>query len=181
MISGSTMQLRSGRYFHLTNPAASEFDIEDIAHALSNLCRYTGHCRTFYSVAEHSWRASFIVPDEYRLHALLHDAAEAFLGDVASPLKGLVPDYRCLERQVERAVFTHFGLPFPLPAAVKHADLVMLATERRDLMPATPEEWVCLRGVKPQPVQIIPLSPDRARLCFLERFYQLENKKCLSA
>lgn len=93
-IVGPTILLRSGSYFDFENPEGSEFDLFDIAHALGHLCRFTGHVMRFYSVAEHCVHCSRIVPPEHALAALMHDAAEAFIGDVSRPLKAMLPGYQ---------------------------------------------------------------------------------------
>lgn len=163
----------SGNYFSFVDPERSEFGIEDIAHALSNICRFAGHSCAFYSVAQHSVQVSMAVPRKFAFAGLLHDAAEAFLGDVARPLKQLLPDYRRLEAQITPIVLQRFGLPRDLPPAVKEADLLLLATEQRDLMPAHDDEWALLRNVTPLEHRIRPLPPQWAKQAFLARFRDL--------
>jgi len=167
-----TILTRSGRYFDFSDPEKSHIDIDTIAHALANLCRFTGHTSSFYSAAQHSVLVSHIVPTEHALAGLLHDATEAYLGDVASPLKALLPDYKALEHRVEAAVLGHFGLSAELPHCVKWADMVALATESRDLMPPH-EPWECLISIPPSALQIIPVEPYIARRLFLARFHEL--------
>lgn len=164
----------SGRYFDFLEPEKSEFSIYDIAHGLSNVCRFAGHTRSFYSVAQHSYHVSFLVPPEHALAGLLHDAHEAFVGDVTTPLKQLLPQYKELEHRIETAVLARFGLFLPLDPSVKAADLKMLATERRDLMyMESNDEWGLLRGVIPEPSAIQPWAPNTAYRHFLARFDQL--------
>ena len=170
-----TILTAEGTYFDFTDPAGSAFGIESIAHALSNICRYTGHCRAHYSVAQHSVLVSYQVPAEHALAGLLHDAAEAFVGDVAKPLKRLLPDYQALEARVEAAVLARFGLPPELPACVKHADLVLLVTEKRDLMPACRSSEWSVTGVQPMERRIRPWVPEQAKAAFLQRFQELTD------
>jgi hypothetical protein len=172
----SSVLTASGRRFDLLDPETAEFDIYDIAHALSHLCRYTGHCREFYSVAQHSVLVSRIVPAQHALAGLLHDAAEAFIGDVATPLKALLPDYREIEARIEAVVFRRFGLPLRLPDCVKQADQVLLCTELRDLMAADPSGWPANRNVQAMRVRIDPQTPAQARDEFLRTFGEIAER-----
>lgn len=163
----------SGRYFNLLEPEKSVFSIFDIAHALAHICRFTGHTRHFYSVAQHSVHVSRALCQEYALAGLLHDAAEAFIGDVSAPLKALVPEYRVIEKRIEAVVLTQFGLPAILPPEVKAADIALLHTERRDLMPEHERDWTIGDARKVLPLTIVPVPAERARRMFLDRFFEL--------
>ena len=171
-----TIRTRSGHEFDFLQPDTSVFGIEDIAHALSNECRFAGHSSHFYSVAQHSILVSEIVAPEHALHALLHDAAEAFCKDIPKPLKRMLPDYAVIERRVEAAVFARFGLPATLPAEVKHADLVLLVTEQRDLMGGA-EAW---STVRPLDTRIVPMPPTVAKNMFLHRYHQLARERAFT-
>lgn len=134
------MQTHTGRVVDLSRFSEEDICVEDIAHALSQIIRFTGHAKVPYSVAQHSLLVAEIAPPEHRLWALLHDASEAYLGDVASPLKTLLPQYRELEEKFQKVIAGRFGLPWPIPEEVKHADRVALMTEKRDLL-LVQHEW----------------------------------------
>lgn len=172
----TTILTTSGTYFNLSNPHESEIRIEDIAHALSKLCRFSGHCREFYNVAQHSVLASLLVPAEHALMALLHDAAEAYIGDVTSPLKAMLPEYKIIENRVTNAIYQRFNIgPHQYPT-IKHADLVMLATEREHLLPATDYQWECIRGIKPMKILNFRCwEPDEAHDKFMDRYDQIRT------
>jgi uncharacterized protein len=170
-----TILTHSGINFNLLEPDASMIRIDDIAHALSHLCRFTGHTRCFYSVAEHCIRASEHVPPQFALEALLHDATEAYLGDVSSPLKTVLHEYRMIEFRLDCVIRYHFGLPLKSSPQVKQADLAMLATERAHLMPFTDDHWPLLDGITPaEPIEQ-PLTPLQAKGMFLYRFHSLQS------
>ena len=169
-----TIQLASGRYFNYENFGPGDINIWDIAHALSNLCRYTGHCQTFYSVAQHSVLVSEIVPTHLALEGLLHDATEAYVGDVNRPLKMLLPQYREIEQRVDAAIRERFRLPVQESPEVKEADNILLVTESRDLMPPSPggvvDEWGWARDIPRLARPITPLPAVLARSQFIRAF-----------
>lgn len=171
-VVGPTILLASGNYFDFLAPEQSTFTIEDIAHGLSNICRFGGQCSRFYSVAQHSVIASKHVPGPDAYAALMHDAAEAFVGDMAKPLKDLCPEYREVEKRVESAVFKRFGVATPLPPSVKEIDTVMLATEQRKLM-RNRDDWNYTRGRQPLDIAIPPMPPAMAKAAFLVRYAEL--------
>ncbi len=172
----------SGKKIFVRDPRPEVIDIEDIAHALSMLCRFGGHCLRFYSVAQHSVHVSQLVPPGQKLRALLHDASEAYLGDVIRPLKReLSSVYGPLEKQWERAICQRFGIdPFP-SSVVKRADIVALVTERRDLINPTVHDnyagWIeDDLDVHPHPIVIVPRPPEQARQDFLDAFERLRHE-----
>jgi hypothetical protein len=182
----------TSKIINLENPTPDMVDIEDIAHALSMTCRFGGHCRDFYSVAEHSVNVQILgslLPQLYNenqrraLALLLHDSAEAYLGDVVSPLKRMLrPQYQELEKRWLRAIEIKFNLgnlltePEPL---VKHCDLRALSIEIENLCsPVHPDWWT--KFEKPtlaalHDLDIQCLSPAQARRKFLTYFKQLSN------
>jgi 5'-deoxynucleotidase YfbR-like HD superfamily hydrolase len=165
--------LQSGAEFDFLDPSSSAFTIEDIAHGLAHVCRYAGQCRNFYSVAEHSVLVSDLA-GEHAFAALLHDAAEAFLGDVTRPLKQLLPEYKRLERLVERAIFDRFGVA-EIPSMVKDLDLAVLAAEQDEIMPSGTARWAEEAGVIPAQITVQCLSPTMAKELFLQRFEALRH------
>lgn len=171
-IVGPTILLAGGTYFDLLDPEGSEFTIADVARGLSNTCRFAGQTHRFYSVAEHAVHVSRIVPPEDAYAGLMHDAAEAFIGDVSKPLKDLLPEYREIERRVEAAVFARFAVPAVMSASVKAADLRMLAAEQRQIM-RNQDEWGTTGGHEPAPVEVLGLMPDAAMALFLARYAEL--------
>ncbi len=167
-----TILTRSGQIFNLLDPKSENVVIEDIAHALSNVCRFTGHTSRFYSVAEHSLYTSYLVPSKFALETLLHDASEAYLGDVSSPLKALLPEYRKLESEVEAVIRFCFNLDDSEAChlAIKEADRRMFKTEKRDLMPPDGVVWypeLAVAGVNLKHPHLM------VREDFLRRFYEL--------
>lgn len=166
----------SGNYFDYLNPDINSINIKDIAKALSHECRFAGHLERFYSVAQHCVECSFIVPKQFALEALLHDATEAYCKDIPSPLKWLLDDYKTIEKNLNSIIRKKFGLSVFESREVKHADLVMLATERRDLLVNDGKEWPILRGIESLDRKIEPLPNNVAFNRFMRRFEELTKE-----
>jgi hypothetical protein len=109
------------------------FDIEDIAHSLAQLARFNGHCVEQYNVAQHSCLIAEFANDDLKLEALLHDAAEAYIGDIPRPVKNLFPDLKKLENWLQTQIFANFGLAFPYPRDIDILDSRLLLTEGNQL------------------------------------------------
>lgn len=173
-------QLARGGSAQIDCPDPRDIRIEDIAHALARLCRFGGHVKPeveIYSVAQHSLLVSEMCPPQWRLIGLLHDAAEAYVGDVIRPVKMLLPSYKLLERRWEIAIGEAFGLGqliAVLPESVKFADNRALATEKRDVLSCCPRAWVELPP--PNPETIIPMGVRAAETAFLARFERLVSE-----
>ena len=174
---GDWISTFSGLPFWPCDPQPEDVRIEDIAHALSQLCRFAGHTRSFYSVAQHSVLVSLLCDPPDALWGLLHDASEAYLCDLARPVKHTphLDGYRLLEAHVQAVVARRFGLPAEMPASVKAADGVLLRVEQRDLM-TMPAGWVP-QGQLPWQVQrLVPMAPAEAKQRFLWRFEELMRR-----
>lgn len=166
----------TGRQFFPYWPEPCEIVIEDIAHSLSMQCRYQGHVREFYSVAQHSLMVSMLVPRSLALVGLLHDATEAYCGDMIRPIKRDMLLYRQMESAIWRAVCSKFGFPFEVPQEVKHADKVALVTERRDLVTKNGLPWKeDEEGITPVPFPLVPLPPATAESMFLSYYEEYKN------
>lgn len=179
---GDWMQVASGGRVYPFDPRPEEIHIQDIAAALSKICRFGGHCREFYSVAQHSVLVSRVCESEDALWGLLHDASEAYLGDIPRPIKrhSSMWIYSEAEQQVMAAVASRFGLggapegDWNMPRSVHRADEVLLATEARDLMGNSAlERWDSLTGIEPLEDPIVPWAPKMAAFLFMARFKEL--------
>lgn len=182
-IKGPTILLGSGTYFDFEDPETSEITIEDVAYGLGYTCRFAGQCwsrilgrRVFYSVAEHCVRMSRAAPPELQFQALMHELGEPVCGDMTGPLKSICPDYKAVEKRCEAAIAAKFGVVMNDPDAIKHLDLRMLATERRDLMRWSGEDWAWTKGAEPFDFEIIPWSPEAAARAFLTRYKELAGQ-----
>jgi hypothetical protein len=168
---GNFLQTHSGILFFPLDPRPEDIDVGDIAHSLSLQCRFAGHVKRHYSVAEHSIRVSKIVSRDVALWALLHDASEAYLVDLPRPLK-VLPEfyrYREIEKNIMDAIVRKYGLCEIMPEEVDYADNVLLATEARDLMGG-------INGLDlPEPLGevIIPWNQHTAEMAFLATFSEL--------
>lgn len=175
----------SGKAVDVLNLRMEDIYIVDIAKSLSQQCRFTGHTRVFYSVAEHCLRMSRVVPPGLALRALLHDASEAYLTNVPPQIKPLLKGYGKIEGRVRAQIYKRFGLAQKSPddVIIHHWGRVMRATERRDLMPPGGPEWDSLRGVEPLEYSISPWPADGAEDLFINRFADLyeQHKERLRA
>ncbi len=171
----SWIQTYVGKQFWPLAPRSEDLDIRDIAHSLSLQCRFNGHCREFYSVAEHSVRVAAQLPEELALWGLLHDAAEAYLGDLTRPLKRQdeAQWFNEAEDRLLEVIAQTFGLSWPMPTRVRAADDMLLVTEARDLMVEPPADWQM--DATPLADRIEPLPPDAAEALFLKRYEALKK------
>ena len=163
----------TGRKFHYLCPNPNEICIEDIAHALALTCRFGGHCKEFYSVAEHSYRVAMIVDKQDKMAALLHDAHEAYLHDVPRPIKSDIIGYKEIADRVQSVINKAFGVIVYEPDHLAYADDVLLATEARDIMPTT-QDWLELPLPLTAPIQ--PTNWKLAERGFLDFYSEYRRK-----
>lgn len=176
MPRGNWIITRSGRKVFPLDFRIEMFDIKDVAHALSNICRFVGHTPRFYSVAEHCclvsdevWRRT--QDYEQTLQGLLHDASEAYLGDLSNPLKSSEEFgfYKSVERGIEQVIFEHHQIPRHITSIVKQVDAGMLLKEGYQFFPDSVVDWTYPTKDTPIPAgEIKCLSPAKAYSYFME-------------
>jgi len=169
---GDWMQTVTGRQFWPLDPRPEEVHIEDIAHALSMICRFGGHCLEFYSVAEHCCHVSDYCPTKDKLWGLLHDSTEAYAGDIIRPIKPWLNGYKGIELRIMECVCQRFNLMPIQPDNVSIIDQRILGNEARDIMAPPPIPWYFIGESLPK-LKIQCWSPKQARMEFAERFYRL--------
>ena len=180
---GPYLQTVSGRFVNPFDPDPTQLDIQDIARALANTCRFGGHCRSFYSVAQHSVIVSELVEQrggdpEDVFAALMHDAGEAYLGDMPHPLKhrsALGEAFKHAEKHLEQALQARFKIKPDVPE-IKRADRALLATERRAFS-AEDWHWPELEGIEPLDLHLTAWSPDEAAARFQARYDELDEAR----
>lgn len=168
------IETASGKKFHFLNPKAEDVDIKDIAYALANQCRFNGHV-PFFSVAEHSVAVAARLPPALQLAGLLHDAAEAYLSDIPSPIKQFLPDYCAMEATVQTAIYSKFNVALTAEEAamVKNADTDATRTEAHFLLESKGKDWLPVFFKAKEQWRPRLLSPPEAVQMFLHWYYEL--------
>ncbi len=171
----NTIRLRSGLYLDLADPQPEQFSFGDVAGALSKICRFGAQIDQFYSVAEHCYWCAKVGQREglslsVQVALLMHDAAEAFIGDVVKPLKIMLPDYKVVEHRMEAAIANKFGIDVDsCKSAVRKIDMEMLICERRKLFSADNVVWTGENEVRKIEVDIQCFPPEVAEELFTDR------------
>lgn len=180
---GPWQQTASGHEFFINDPDPDDVTLSDIATALSNQCRYNGHVREFYSVAQHSTMiAAWMLEDGYPLQvalmALHHDSAEAYTGDIIAQMKWMMPEFKTIEESVDAVIYKALGMNPPsewIKDEIKEYDFIALATEVRDILEPnrSPYSWGALPA--PRKERLIPWHPTHARRVFMMTHVNIEN------
>ena len=180
---GPWQQTASGNAFFLADPSYLEVTLNDVAHSLANQCRFNGHVKEFYSVAQHAtmmsvWMEEDGYPMEWCLAALHHDSAEAYTGDIIAQVKHIIPEFKGLETDVAIAVDAAMGVAWTerMAETVKEYDFIALSTEVRDVL--RPNKTNLSWGALPPPRahELQPMDPVRARTSFLVRHLYITNQ-----
>ena len=175
------MHTYTGRSFPVDSPTVGDIDIEDIAHSLSTTCRFCGHSKQFYSVAQHSViGASYIAP-EFAKWFLLHDASEAYVNDVIKPQKQYLPLIKTWEDNILSVIAEKFSLPWPIPDEVKEMDKRLLATEIGQVLNNPSESlWSPWLIDEPLDICIVPWSWEDSKAMFLNKFHKLFTEETIN-
>ena len=185
-MSGDYIRLTNGNKFFFHDLEKSDICIQNIAKPLAKLCRFNGQTPGWnhYSIAEHAINVSKLVPKKYRFCALMHDAAEAFLGDVTTPLKRNLPQYKTIEMKWDDFIAQSYGYQYPFPPEVKKADYEMCVLEYhtffKDVWKFNPEvdtDLICTSTpINPALIKFEYWPPRLAYEAFMERYIELGGK-----
>lgn len=172
----------TGRKFYLLDPRIEDVDVLDIAHSLAMQCRWVGHTKHHYSIAQHAYYCSFIGPEEEAFHRLNHDDSEAYISDMGRPLKHYTDAgaaYMRVEEPLQRVIYNAFGLSHIEPDSVKIADRMMLWTEKAQLLNAQITETGVRNDEdrKAAPFVLERWTPEIAERMFLFRFNELNKRR----
>ena len=164
----STSIYAGGSYFDYVNPSVDDLSVVGLALSLSKICRFNGHTLQHYSVAQHSYVCSLLVPNEYKMEALLHDLHESVIGDMPSPLKKVIPEYSAYEEKIAGLFRSKFGLPVKISGVVAEIDELMLFWEKRDIVGRPNDDW----GESPMipSGKLWSLHPDRSFELFIKAY-----------
>lgn len=178
---GPWIQTFLGNKFYFLEPEKSHISSRDITHSLSNLCRYTGHCIRPYTVAEHCILLSYNVPDKYKQWALLHDAAEAYIGDISGPLKQTIklvsPIISNLEERILKHIANQLDLEWPISQEVIDADHSILYIEQKYIFSTNiPWEGYSTKGLITDKITPLFYTPYEAEAVFEQRWKELGIK-----
>lgn len=174
--SKTSVGLCNGDFFDYNSPETHNYDIKAIAQSLAKNCRFNGHNDgdKNYSVAEHSVWVSRLVPPKMALEGLLHDASEAFTGDIQKPLKEMLPNFKKIEDRIEEALAAFFGLAYPFPPEIKQADVMMYKAERQQIATSV-NDGIWHTEALPAEIKIECWGFKKAKEEFINRFDELTN------
>lgn len=189
----TTMQTITNKEIDLLNPTEDKINIYDIAHGLHYLCRYNGQISKLYTVAQHSVHCAEYVQEKLKddtslteaekrslaLKALLHDAHEAYLGDIVSPLKNVLPDYQKIENHLDDVISDKYNIPRGKPDIIEEADKVILAAELRDLFTDDSEgrrREIIQKFAYKYPNKIKAESPIESLKMFMRKFLEISEQ-----
>ena len=171
---GDWIQTFTGKEFWFLEPDPESIDIIDIAHSLSMQCRNNGHAHFFYSVAEHSIWVSMLVEPEHQLAALLHDASEAYLADIPSPIKPFLSNYKEIENNLQAEINKKFGCALTMHESIHKADKEILVNEMEFLLSEPPRPWNDDGKYNAaKDITLVCMEPNEAKLQFLRRYDEL--------
>lgn len=171
---GDWITTYSGVQYYPLDPRVEDVRIEDIAHSLSLQCRFNGHSKFFYSVAEHCWLLSYAVPDPYKLEALGHDGEETYTSDLPAPLKRSddMAQFREVGARNAKVVYEFMGLEYPESDVVKSFDKRIIRNEGEVLL----KDCTWFNHLKPIPdIEIVGYEPRKMEQLYLERYYELRD------